>query len=207
VIVAHSPANAIPGATPRVVPGTPVRVGYIGSMYPGRGVDLVIRLAAKMPAHRFELVGGSEDELARLRGEVRSANVTFHGFLPPAKLPALTRELDVLLMPYPHAGVHGPTRRLDTARYCSPMKMFEYMASGVPIVASDLPVLGEVLVDGDNALIAPFSDELAWQRAIERLVAERGLRERLATRALADLARFTPQARVTQILRELAISP
>jgi len=84
------------------------------------------------------------------------------------------------------------------------MKMFEYMASGAPIIASDLPVLGEVLLDEHNALIAPAGEVAAWQRAIERLVAEPETRQWLAGNALRDLRRhYTWDARVERVLANL----
>jgi glycosyltransferase involved in cell wall biosynthesis len=127
-----------------------------------------------------------------------------HGFVPPAQLPAHYAALDVLLMPYARSGVGGPLAAVDTSRWCSPMKMFEYMGSGAPIVASDLPVLQEVLHHERNALIAPIDDIGSWQRAIARLVAEPETRARLALQALSDLrSHYTWDARAANVLRGL----
>lgn len=207
VVVAHSPAQRLEGAAPRAEVSATPRIGYVGSLYPGRGVELVVKLAARMPGCAFELIGGSDDDLARWRATAIPPNVRFHGFVPPARLPALYRALDVLLMPYPLAGIHGATRRLDTAKYCSPMKMFEYMASGVPMVASSLPVLQEVLAHERNALIAPSDDEHAWVQAISRLAGDPALRVALAGQALRDLDAFTPRARAARIARGLGLGP
>ena len=212
VVVAHDAADA-PEAAPvrpvRVGQGTPrersdvARIGYVGSLYPGRGIELILALAARMPALRFEIIGGSEADLARWRPEL-PGNARLHGFVSPGELTARYAELDVLLMPYARSGVGGPLAKVDTSRWCSPMKMFEYMASGAPIVSSDLPVLQEVLRHDDNALIAPVDDPGAWQRAIERLVAEPATRARLAEQALRDLrAHYTWDARAAAVLRGL----
>ncbi len=205
VVVAHSPAELRLGTAARTERGTPPRIGYVGSLYPGRGIELVLELAARLPAYAFEVVGGTEADLARWRASRVAPNVTFRGFVAPGKVAAMYGTFDVLLMPYPHHGIHGPTQQLDTAAYCSPMKMFEYMASGVPIIASDLPVLQEVLVHGENALVAPSGDAAAWQTALESLIADRALGPRLATRALADVAAFTPEARVRRIFTGLGL--
>jgi glycosyltransferase involved in cell wall biosynthesis len=85
------------------------------------------------------------------------------------------------------------------------MKMFEYMGSGVPIVASDLPVLGEVLTHRRNALIAPAGDVDAWRAAIRELLDEPDLARRLATAARADLERdHTWDRRVATIFQAIA---
>ena len=76
--------------------------------------------------------------------------------------------MDVLLMPYQESvsiGVAGH----DTARWMSPMKMFEYLGAGVPIISSDLPVLREVLLDGENSLLARPSDIDSWLAALDRV--------------------------------------
>ncbi len=203
LVIAHDAAEAPPAEPARRPAGQPPRIGYVGSLYPGRGIELIVELARRMPALRFELVGGTEADLARWRPQV-PANVTLHGFVPPGQLAARYAELDILLMPYAHTGVGGPLAATDTSRWCSPMKMFEYMASGAPIIASDLPVLGEVLLDEHNALIAPAGEVAAWQRAIERLVAEPETRQWLAGNALRDLRRhYTWDARVERVLANL----
>ncbi|TMQ17607.1 MAG: glycosyltransferase family 4 protein [Deltaproteobacteria bacterium] len=208
VVVAHDACDAALGRPPRGELGAPPRIGYVGNLYRGRGVELVLALAGRMPRCRFELVGGSEADLARIRGDGVPANVVLHGFVPPARLAEFYAGFDVLLLPHPRSGVRGATGGADISRWTSPMKMFEYMASGAPIVASDLPVLGEVLGDGVNALIAPAGDAAAWQQAIERLLGDAALRVRLATRAQADLRRdHTWAARAERVLRGLGLEP
>jgi len=78
------------------------------------------------------------------------------------------------------------------------------MASGVPMIASDLPVLQEVLRDEHNALIVPAADATAWQGAIRRLLADPQLRDRLATTARRELEdRYTARARAMRILTSI----
>lgn len=203
LIVAHDAADP-PAAPPVHARGPRPRVGYVGSLYSGRGIELIIEIARGLPGCDFELVGGSEADLARWRAAALPANVTLAGFVRPAELAASYARFDVLLMPYPRSGIGVASGKSDTYRWCSPMKMFEYMAAGAPIVSSDLPVLGEVLRDGANALIAPADDAASWQRAITRLVDDEALARRLASTAFADLLRdHTWDARVKAILSQL----
>ena len=65
----------------------------------------------------------------------------------------------------------------------SPMKMFEYLASGVPIVSSDLPVLREILHHSVNSLLVPAADLHAWISAVDSLSGNRQLADSLGTRA------------------------
>jgi glycosyltransferase involved in cell wall biosynthesis len=207
IVIAHDAADP-PGSQVsfhRVRRERP-RIGYVGNLYEGRGIDLIVDLAERMPDCDVELVGGNEQDLAKWRARVRSRNITFAGFVQPGQLRERYQSFDALLMPHPRTGVAAATG-IDISRWTSPMKMFEYMASGVPIVASDLPVLREVLEHERNALIAPAGDLDAWEQAIRRLCDERSLAESLARHAYDDLiSTYTWDARVARIFRGLGLS-
>jgi glycosyltransferase involved in cell wall biosynthesis len=81
--------------------------------------------------------------------------------------------------------------------------MFEYMAARVPIVASDLPALREVLRHDDNALLVPPGDPAGLAQGLTTVLADPALADRLATRARQDVARHTWQERAGRILRGL----
>jgi glycosyltransferase involved in cell wall biosynthesis len=184
---------------------TPPRIGYVGSLYPGRGIDVIIEVAKRMPHCTFPIYGGTKSEVAHWQQAGAPANLIFHGFVAPSELKALYQTFDVVLMPYPRTGVRIASGE-DNSRWCSPMKMFEYMASGTAIVSSDLPVLGEVLTHKRNALIAPATDASAWQAAIAQLIDNAQLRHTLATQALADLrANHTWTGRAKQVLADFGM--
>ncbi len=120
--------------------------GYTGHLYPGRGLELMQSLARLNPQVRFLWVGGEPAAVDAWRVRLVQAgigNVHLAGFVPNEALPLYQAACDVLLMPYQEA-IAGSSGG-DTARFASPMKVFEYMASGRPILSSDLPVLREVL--------------------------------------------------------------
>ncbi len=72
--------------------------------------------------------------------------------------------------------------------------VLEAMNAGLPVVASDLPVFGEYLVDGESALLPPVADDVALAAAMRRLVTDGALRARLRAGARAVLPRFTWEA-------------
>jgi glycosyltransferase involved in cell wall biosynthesis len=83
----------------------------------------------------------------------------------------------------------------------SPMKMFEYMASGGAIISSSLPVLQEVLEDGRNALLVPPECPDAWVSALDRFLADPALASRLGATGHADyLAHYTWDQRAAALL-------
>jgi glycosyltransferase involved in cell wall biosynthesis len=200
-LVAHDAADPMPtGESSTAGASGPLRAGYVGHLYGGRGVELILAVARALPEVEFHLVGGRERELAAWQAQAVPRNVQFHGFVPPGELPALYRGFDVLLMPYQRS-VSVRSGASDTARWMSPMKMFEYMATGKAIVSSDLPVLREVLEHDANALLVDPEDASAWVEALKQLAREPALRARLGERALADFERhYTWSARAESVL-------
>jgi glycosyltransferase involved in cell wall biosynthesis len=92
----------------------------------------------------------------------------------------------------------------DIANWTSPLKVFEYMAAGKAILCSDLPVLREVMRDGDNCLLLPPDDVDAWSAALERLRDDGDLRARLGKNARLDfLEHYTWKARASRVLDTL----
>ncbi len=94
----------------------------------------------------FLIIGGEAGQISQLKSAVESRglkNIYVLGFIPNAELPLYQAACDVLMMPY--QGHVAASSGGDISRYLSPMKLFEYMACGRAILASDLPVLKEVL--------------------------------------------------------------
>ncbi len=158
-------------------------VGCFGHLYAGRGGDLFLALAERFPAVRFLWVGGRPEDVQAYReraAEAGLANVTFTGFIPNARLALYQAAADILLMPYERRiAVAGGG---NTAAYCSPMKLFEYLAVGRAILSSDLPVFHEVL-DDRNAAFALPEDVESWADALQHLIQDPAYRQSLAEQA------------------------
>jgi glycosyltransferase involved in cell wall biosynthesis len=175
-------------------------LGYTGHLYPGRGRELLLELAKKLPQVSFLVVGGERQDISNFQAEIQVEqvqNLILTGFVPNAELPLYQAACDVLLMPYQQkvAASSGG----DIARYLSPMKLFEYLACQRPIVSSDLAVLQEVL-NPQNAILSPADDLAAWVHAIQSLQSDPELRERLARQARQDAQRYTWEMRARRIL-------
>lgn len=191
-----APANQAPSRDHDDVP----TATYAGHLYAWKGVDTLVAAAAFLPAARIRIVGGmpGEPDQARLRAKAEalgvSARVEFVGYVPPPEVSAWLTRSDVLVLPNIDTSV--------SARYTSPLKLFEYMAAGRPIVASRLPALEEVLTDGLNALLVPPGDASALASAISRLVTDPALAAALAAQAKRDVANYS-WARRAERLEEL----
>lgn len=201
ILVAHDGADD-PRPDRHIAPSAGgFHVGYVGHLYPGRGTDLMRDLAASLPAMTLHVVGGAEDDRARFVASGLPGNVVVHGYKRPGVLPAFFARFDACIAPYERkvtlTGGAG-----DTSAFMSPLKIFEYMSWAKPIVASDLPVLREVLRDGENSILVPPDDKQAWVAAIERLMADVALRTRIAEGARADfLGHYSWTQRASTVLQ------
>ena len=174
------PVRAGRAASDRIV------LGYTGSMFPGRGVELLVAVADRDPRVELHLVGGPE-ETARAWAEaaptaLADGRIVIHGQVSPARARELQRSADVLAAPFANRVLTDSG--VDSSRWMSPMKVAEYMASGRPIVTSDLPVLREVLRPEVDALMVPPEDVDAFAAAVGRIADDPALGERLAGSAL-----------------------
>jgi glycosyltransferase involved in cell wall biosynthesis len=181
--------------------------GYTGHLYAGRGIEVLMGLAARLPEVLFLVVGGEPEEVGRRRVEadgLQLKNIIFTGFVANAELPAYQAACDVLLMPYQRqvAASSGG----DIARYLSPLKLFEYLACGRAVLSSDLPVLREVL-SPRNALLLPPDDLEAWATALQELRAQPARRADLAEQARRQAQHFTWEARARRIFSQIGSEP
>ena len=178
-----------------------LQVGYVGHLYRGRGVELICELAKRLADVDFHVVGGQPTDIARVQqSAVLAPNLHLHGFRPHRDAGGFRTNCDVLIAPYQtEVGTRGG---LDTSHWMSPLKIFEYMAAGKPIVCSDLPVLREVLEHQRTALMVPPDDIDAWASAIRLLGQNPNLRRRLGAAALQELReRYTWQQRARDVLQ------
>ncbi len=166
---------------------------YAGSfsLYSWKGLDTFIAAARQHPEILFVCVGGTAEEAARVGGRL-SSNVRCIGKVSYAEVPRYLRAADVLVL---------PNKPGDTVseRYTSPLKLFEYLASGTPMVASDLPSIREIVSEKEATLFIP-GDSQALAQAIISVFADR---ESAAVRASAGkekMEKYTWDVRAARVL-------
>jgi glycosyltransferase involved in cell wall biosynthesis len=180
-------------------------LGFVGGLRAWHGVEvlpeLLERMAGRHPDVQLIVAGDGpfrRDLEAAFVARGIASRVLFTGAVPHEEVPALIRLFDLALAPYP---------ALDHAFYFSPLKLFEYMACGVPVVAARLGQIAEIVSDGENGLLYPAGDFEALTAACERLLAEPSLGVSLGQSAAKLVrTRFTwdhNAVRVLELAREL----
>jgi glycosyltransferase involved in cell wall biosynthesis len=173
---------------------------YTGGLLAWKGVEVLVDAARQLPAVQFVVAGGMDNDVARLREYARGAsNVRFDGFQAPNRVPLYLAAADIGL-------VCNRSAPAISARYTSPLKVFESFAAGLPLVASDLPALRELLSHGEDAWLVTPDDPNALARGIEALLADGALRARISERVLERAQTCSWDARSARILSWLESS-
>ena len=177
--------------------------GFVGFIRPWHGLERVLEAFAGLDVPAHLLVVG--DGPARPALEQRAAElglsdrVTVTGAVPHAEVPGYLRAFDVALQP-------------DVTAYASPLKLVEYMAAGLAIVAPDRPNIREIVRDGTSAILVAPGDDAAFAGAIRRLAGDPELRARLGEAAAAAVIEEgrtwdANAARVIELAQRLASAP
>ena len=175
---------------------------YIGSFYKGRGVDLILKIAEKLKNKNFFLYGKRKTDLVNFDHK-KSNNVKIFNLIKYCKVPSKLAKADLLLMPYSLDGIFiDALGNNDISKFTSPMKMFEYLASGAPLISSNIPVLKEILIHKNNCLISKDNSVNTWVKNIHLLEADYQLRNKIIKNALISASKNTWFLRANKIVNE-----
>jgi glycosyltransferase involved in cell wall biosynthesis len=142
----------------------------------------------------FHLVGGLPEDVRRTREQLRDRglrNVIVHGYQPPANVPPFLWHADVLLLP--------PSGNHPSARWTSPVKLGEYLASGVPVVSTRIPALRDWLTEDETRFVEP-DDPAALAAGILDVLQDETLAESLSATGLRLAHTLAYKRRAEQIL-------
>lgn len=175
------------------------QVGYLGHLYPGKGMEIIAQLPSRMPQVDFHIVGGRQADIDQWKQQVAAPNLHFHGHISQASISKYLNAFDCCLLPNQQSVKTSGGQKMDIGKVTSPLKMFDYMAHAKPIIASDLPVLREVLHD-DIAVFCAADQVAEWKAAIEKLQAQPDLAKRMGQAAQAEfIQQFSWQKRAQRI--------
>ena len=170
---------------------------YIGHFYSWKGVDTLIASSEflKDKFAKIILVGGTEQESLKLKDQSLKLglnNIIFAGFRPRREILLWLKAADVLVLPN--------TAKEDISKfYTSPMKLFEYMASKRPIVASRIPSITEILNE-ENSFLAEPDNPQNFAENFEKAFADENFADSLARRAFQDVQKYSWDQRATNIV-------
>jgi glycosyltransferase involved in cell wall biosynthesis len=168
-----------PALRPATQPET-LTVGFVGSLKPWHGLPILTaafaQLRQRVPEAKLLIVGDGP-ERDNLETELAAygldSHTQFTGAVNPDAVPKLLARMDVAVAPYP----------AQSDFYFSPLKVYEYMAAGLPVVASRIGQLADLIDTGVNGILCPPGDAIALAEALETLWRSPTLRQRLGEAA------------------------
>ena len=194
------PSNSI---TKQIKVNNRLKVGYVGRLYAGRGIELIISLAKLMPEFDFVIVGATDNDYKRFGESFLQTNLKVIDYLPNSQLDEYYSDFDIVIAPY-HKRISVSNKKNDTSRWASPLKLFEYMSHGKCILVSDLEVFKEVLTNEYNCLFCEAENVNDWVKKIKLVSSDPTLRRRIAKNAYDDFIKnYTWEIRVKKLLSYL----
>lgn len=161
-------------------------VGFVGTMRPWHGIDVLVDAFAllhrRVPHARLLAVGDGQaraDAEASLAERELGHVAHFTGAVQPAEVPGLLASMDVGVAPYPQLADF----------YFSPLKLYEYMAMGLPVVASRIGSVARTIEDGVTGLLCRPGDAADLADELEQLASDEALRVRLGRAAREQAVR------------------
>jgi glycosyltransferase involved in cell wall biosynthesis len=172
-------------------------VVYTGHLYAWKGVDTLAQAAALLPQGILVyMIGGTELEIKELKGRQQiTDNVVLLTPRPRDEIAIWLKAADLLALP-------NSAKEKISEKYTSPLKLFEYMASGTPIVASDLPSIKEIL-DESLAFLCPPDEPHGLADAINKSLKDKTTAESHAHKAQQAIHTYTWLSRAEKILSSL----
>ncbi len=170
---------------------------YIGSFHPGKGIELIYEIAKKMKNINFHLYG--DKQFLNLNHKITS-NIKIFDYIEYKKIPKILSRYDVALMPYANK-VSGRLKNINLAKSMSPLKMFDYLASSIIIVASDLKIYGHILKHKYNSILVNNSNIENWIICLNKIFLDKKKFNHIRKSAYNTALKYTWAKRSDKIIR------
>jgi len=172
---------------------------YVGQLYAWKGVDLLVRAMHRLPGRRLDIVGGNvAADLDRVRDLVRAEGladrITVHGYVEPTRVKHFLSRARVGVIPLPEKGF------VEATLFTSPLKLFELWQQGVPVVASAVPAMRELVEDGRDTLLVAPDDAASLADGLQRVLEDRQLAAALVASAATRVQEFSWERRAVRLL-------
>ena len=173
---------------------------YTGSLSPGKGFELILSLSKKLKNVKF-YVYGERRLLDSKWSECKiPSNVIMKNFVSYKKIPFILKSHKILLMPYLRKS-YGRLNNLNLSEYMSPLKLFDYLAAGRVIFATDLKVYNHILKNKLNCFKFSDLDLKMWVYQIKRVLKNYSKYKKIRNNALKTSLKFTWENRAYKILK------
>ena len=140
---------------------------YTGSFYKGKGLEFILKLSKLLPKVNFYFYGDIST-LDKKNLLYNQKNVYFKNHVSYDKIPSVLSRFRVILMPYSEK-VYVKSDSVEVGRYMSPLKLFDYLASGRTLIASNHTNYRHILKNNFNCYLLNINQIESWKKLIEKI--------------------------------------
>jgi len=172
--------------------------GYFGGLTKGKGLEIIVELAKRLKNIVF-IVYGDVNFIYDKKILKKYPNIIFKGYVNYKNIPKEMQSCDILLLPYLNQ-VKVRSNNLDTSKYMSPLKLFEYMAAKKLIIASKLKVYSHILKDKRNCFLLDNKNINLWEKKIKEIIKNKKKYDYIIKNSYLTVKEYTWKKRVDKIL-------
>ena len=143
-------------------------IGYFGSLDKSKGSNFIISLSKLDKKNNYYIYGGQNSEVSKLRKKIHK-NLKINASVQYGKIKKYISRMDILLMPSDSKKLRSLGGVGNIAKFTSPLKLFDYLASGKLIISSNLSVFQEILKNKKNCIIIDKLNEKKWLNEINKV--------------------------------------
>ena len=178
-------------------------IGYFGSLEKTKGSEFIIKLSNLDKTNNYYVYGGSKSDVIQLKKKSSSKNLIISEYIPYNKLNYHIRKMDILLMPSNQKFLKSLGGIGNIAKYTSPLKLFDYMASGKLIICTGLKVFNEIVENNKSCIMIKKLDARLWLNKISSLKKKVTVINKIKKNSYTLSKKYTYKIRAKKILNGL----
>ena len=173
---------------------------YTGSLFQGKGVEIILKLAKKLNKFTFYVYGDLKTAPAKILNDcLKLKNIKLLGHVKYSEIPKILKSHKSIIMPYSKK-VFGNHKNTNIEKYMSPLKLFDYLASGRIIVASKSQSYSHILKDTINSVLCDSSNLDKWVKTLKDISKNKINFNKLKKNSLETAKQFSWIYRIEKIL-------
>jgi len=175
---------------------------YTGSFYKGKGVEFIFELSKILPKVKFYLYGDINTLDDRFKNNKQNKNLIFRNHIEYSQIPKTLAKFEIILMPYSKK-VYVKSKSIEVGQYMSPLKLFDYLASGKILIASEHENYKHILIDKINCFLLNLNKTYLWKKKIEDIFLYNNnnkLIKNIKSKARVTAQKHTWKRRTTKII-------
>jgi glycosyltransferase involved in cell wall biosynthesis len=177
-----------------------INIGYFGSLEKTKGVNFLIKISKKDKSNNYFIFGGTKENVKIFRKKIISNNLLVKSHVPYKDLKNYLLKMDVLVMPYDKKVVRSAGGIGNISKYMSPLKLFDYLASGKLVIATKINSIEEIVQNKKNCILINKLDVFDWHNEIKLIIKHKKRYEQIAKNGFELSKKYTYNLRAKKFL-------